>query len=136
MLRIHTFLRKWSLKKVFELHLQKINPFDSHVPCIKIKKSELLFEQYRMDLNQEKYDIEIQNDDTIERNQILFDFMQRTFNHLDGLYSREIYLLIDAIIEDQLRKQSATEIEKLNIGKSPETKERNVHLNLLQRSLF
>ena len=39
-----------------------------------------------MALKQEKYDIEVQNDDTIKRNQIFFDFMLRTFNRLNGLY--------------------------------------------------
>ena len=40
--------------------------------------------------------------------------MQQTFNGLDGLYLREICLLIDAIMKDQMWKQSAAEIEKLN----------------------
>ena len=42
-----------------------------------------------MALKQEKYDIEVQNDDEIKRNQILFDFMKQTFNCLDGLYLHE-----------------------------------------------
>ena len=92
----------------------KINPFDIRVPCINIAKSALLFKQYRMALNQDKYDIEVRNDDAIRRNQIFFEFVQRTFNPLDGLYLSEICLLIDATMKDQLRKQSAAEIEKLN----------------------
>ena len=91
-----------------------MNPFGIHELCIKIENNELLFEQYRMALNWVKYDIEIRNDDTIKRNQILFDFIQHTFNRLDGLYLHERCLLIDTIKEDQLRKQSAAEIEKLN----------------------
>ena len=67
-----------------------------------------------MALNRDKYDIEVRNYDAIKRNQILFDFMQRTFNWLDGLYLPEICLLIDAIKKDQIRKQSAAGIEKLN----------------------
>ena len=39
-----------------------------------------------MALKREKYDIEVQNDDAIKRNRIFFDFMQRTFNRMDGLY--------------------------------------------------
>ena len=42
-----------------------------------------------MAINREKYDTEVQNDDTIKRNQIFFDFMQRTLNRLDGLYLHE-----------------------------------------------
>ena len=57
-----------------------------------------------MTINQGKCDIEVQNDDAIKRNRIFFDFMQRTFNRLDGLYLREMCLLIDAIIKDKLRK--------------------------------
>ena len=55
-----------------------MNPFDISKPCIKIVNSELLFGQYRMALNRDKYDIKVRYDDTIKRNQILFDFMQRS----------------------------------------------------------
>ena len=53
-----------------------MNPFDISKPFIKISKSELLFEQYRMALKRDKYDIEVQNDDAIKRNRILFDFVR------------------------------------------------------------
>ena len=59
MLKIHTGLKKWNKGNVFDLHLKKINPFDIRVPCINIATSELLFEQYRMALNLEKYEIEV-----------------------------------------------------------------------------
>ena len=72
--------------------------------------SKLLFERYRMNLNQDKYDFEFRNDDEIKRNQIFFDFMQLTFNCMDGLYIHEKFLLIDTIIKDKPRKQSAAEI--------------------------
>ena len=39
-----------------------------------------------MALKQDKYKIEVQNDDAINHNRIFFDFMQQTFNFLDGLY--------------------------------------------------
>ena len=51
-----------------------------------------------MDLNRDKYDIEVRNDDAIKRNRIFFDFMQQTFNRLDGLYLHEASILIYAII--------------------------------------
>ena len=63
-----------------------MNPFDIGKPCIKITSSEVLFEKYIMALKRDKYDIEDQNDDTIKRNKIFFDFMQRTFNRLGELY--------------------------------------------------
>ena len=133
MLRIHTGLRKLSKTNVYDLHIKKMIPFDIGKPCINIASSEFLFDQYKMALNWDKYDIEIQNDVAIKRNRIFFDFMQRTFNILYGLYLRERCLLIDVIMKDQLRKQSAAEIEKLNREKRQETKERKVHLSLLQK---
>ena len=63
-----------------------MNPFGIHEPCIKTAKSKLLFEQYIMSLNQDKYDIEIQNNDAIKGSRISFDYMQRKFNRLYGLY--------------------------------------------------
>ena len=92
----------------------KKNPFEIGKPCIIIAGRELLFEQYRMALKQDKYDIEVKNDDAIKRNQIFFYFMERTFNRLDGLYLHEKSLLIYTIIENQPRKQSAAEVERLN----------------------
>ena len=114
MLRIHTGSQNWSKRNIFDLHLNNNNLFDFRVPCIKIAKSELLFGQYIMALNRGKYDIEVQNDDAIKRNRILFDFVKLTFNRLDGLYILEICLLIDVIMKYQLRKQGAAEIEKLS----------------------
>ena len=73
MLRIHTGLRKSSKKNVYELHLKNMNSFEIVKPCIIIARRELLFEQYRMVLKRDKYDIEVWDDDAIKRNQIFFD---------------------------------------------------------------
>ena len=51
--------------------------------------SALLFEQYKMALNRDKYDIEVRNDDSIKRNLVFFDLTQQTFNSLDVLYLYE-----------------------------------------------
>ena len=110
-----------------------MNPFDICAPCIKITKSELLFEQYRMALSRGNYDIEDQNYDAIKCNQIWFDFIQWMFNRLDELYLRERYLLIDTMMKDQLRNQSAAEFGKLNREKEQEKNKRKVHLSLLQK---
>ena len=91
-----------------------MNPFYICVPFIKIAGSELLFEHYRMALNWDKYDIEVQNYYAIKCNQIFFDLMQQMFNHLNVLYLREKMLLIDTIMKYQFRKQSAAEIENMN----------------------
>ena len=50
MLIIHTVLRKLIKTNVYDLHLLKIDPFDIGKPCIKISKSELLFEPCRIAL--------------------------------------------------------------------------------------
>ena len=75
-----------------------MNPFEIGKPCIIIARRELLFEQYRMDLKRDKYDVEVHNDGGMKRNQIFLDFTQQTFNRLDGLYLHEKSLLIDTII--------------------------------------
>ena len=79
-----------------------------------ISKSEVLTEKYRMAFNWDKDDIEVRDDDTINHNRILFDYMQQTFSCLDGLYMEEDSILIDTIKKYQLRKQSAAEVERLN----------------------
>ena len=69
-----------------------MNPFSMHEPCIKIVNNQLIFEQYIMALNQYKYYIEVRNYDEIKRKRLLFDFMQRTVNRLNGLYLNEIFI--------------------------------------------
>ena len=66
-------------------------------PCIKIANSEVLFEKYRMALKRDRYAIEIQRDDAIKRNRLLFDFMLRMFNRLNQLYEKEkVFLFIQS----------------------------------------
>ena len=60
-----------------------------------------------MALDRGKFDSEVRNYDTIKRNQILFDYLQQTFNPMDGFYLREIFLLIDVITKSQFKKRSA-----------------------------
>ena len=107
MLRIHTGLRKWNKNNVYDIHLREIIPIGIDKPCIKIAKSELLFEKYRMAIKQEKYAIKIQKDDVINRNRIFFDFMLRMFNQINQLYVREKNILIDTILKYQSRNESA-----------------------------
>ena len=68
-----------------------MNPFEIGRPCIIIARRELLLEQNRMALKRDKYDIEVQNYDAINRNQIFFDFMQRSFNCIDRLFMHVIF---------------------------------------------
>ena len=62
-----------------------------------------------MAIKRDKYYIEVRDDDAINCNRIFFDFMQRTFNRMDGLYMDENFILIVTIKKYQLRKQSAAE---------------------------
>ena len=109
-----------------------MNTFEISKSCIIIARRELIFEQYRMTLKMDKYDIEVQNDDAIKSNRILFDFRQQMFNPLDGLYLYEKFLLIDTIIENQSRKQSTAEAEILNRKKVQKQKKSKVHPSFLR----
>ena len=62
--------------------------------------------------------------------------MQQTFNCLDGLYLYEKSLLVDTIIRNQPRKQSAEEVERLNRKKRTETKIWKVRSSLLKKGCF
>ena len=79
-----------------------------------------------MDLIMDKYDIEVQNDDTINCDQILFNFMQQTFSCLDGLYMDEKCLLIDTIKKINSIKQSTAEVEMFNRYNKNRNKKRRV----------
>ena len=69
--------------------LRDKNPLVINRPCIKIADNELLFEEYIMALKRDKYAIEIQGDDAIKLNRLVFDFMLRMFNNLTQLYEKE-----------------------------------------------
>ena len=114
MLRTHTGLQNWNKKNVYDKHLCEINPIRIDIPCIKIAKSKPLFEKYRMAIKRDKYAIEFQKYDAIKRNQILFDFMLRMFNHLTQLYVEKKSILIDTILKYQSRDEIAKENKKPN----------------------
>ena len=60
-------------------------------------KNEVLFEKYRVALKREKYAIDIEGEDAINRNQLFFDFMLRIFDHINQLYEMEkVFLLIQS----------------------------------------
>ena len=60
-----------------------------------ITKNEVLFEQYTIALNQDKYAIDIEGEDIINCNQLFFYFMLRMFDRLNQLYEMEkVFLLI------------------------------------------
>ena len=103
MLRIRTSLRQRNKNNGYHILLRHNNPIGIDQPCIKIINSELLFENYRMDLKEDKDAIGIQKDDAIKRNQIFFDFVLRMFNHLNQLYEKERIILIHTILKYKSR---------------------------------
>ena len=99
MLRIHTGLRKWTKKDLFHIILKNMNPLGIDQTCLTIANNELLFEKYRIALKRDKDAIDIDEDDAIDSNRLVFDFMLRMFDHLNQLYEMEKSLLIDAILK-------------------------------------
>ena len=62
-----------------------------------IAKNEVQFEQYIIALKQDKYSIDIEGEDAINRNRLFFDFMLRIFDNLNQLYEMEkVFLLIQS----------------------------------------
>ena len=102
-------LQKYNKKNRYHILLRDNNPIGIDQPCIKIVNSELLFEKYRMALNQDKDTIDIQKDDAIKRDRIFFDFMLRMCNHINQLYEKEKSLMIYTILTYQSRNESAKE---------------------------
>ena len=74
-----------------------------------IAKNAVLFEQYRISLKRDKYAIDIEGRDAINRNQLFFDFMLRMLDNLNQLYEMEKSLLIDTILKYHSRKEIAKE---------------------------
>ena len=63
-----------------------MNPLGIKQPCIIIANNEVLFEQYRIALKRDKYTIDIEEEDVINRNRLFFHFMLRIFDRLHQLY--------------------------------------------------
>ena len=113
-----------------------MNPFGIPETCSHIAESELLFKPYRIYLNRGKYYIKVRNDDTIQRNQILFNFMQLTFNLMYELYLRERCPLIYAIMKDQMRKHSQAEIEGKRRKKARNKRKKGISKPAPKKSCF
>ena len=86
-----------------------MNPLGIKQPCLTIARNEVLFEQYRIDINWDKDAIDIDGYDAIGSHRLVFDFMLRMFGHLNQLYEMEKSLLIDAILKYYLRNESDEE---------------------------
>ena len=98
MLRIHTGLKKWNKKDQFHIFLRDKNPLGIKQPCIMIAKNKVLFEKYRIALKRDKDAIDIEGEDEIKRNRLLFfDFILRMFDHINQLYEKEkVFLYIQS----------------------------------------
>ena len=90
-----------------------MNPFDIGKQCIKIAKSELFFEQYRIVLKRGKYDIEVRDDYAIKRKQIFLFYATNVQSSVWIIYGWDFYF--DRYNKrDPLMKQSAAEVERMN----------------------
>ena len=97
MLKIHTGLRKWTKHDRFHILLKKMNPLGIDRPYLDIASNELLFEKYRISLKRDKDSIDIDRNDAIDSQQLVFDFMLRMFDHLNQLYEMEkVFLLMQS----------------------------------------
>ena len=109
-----------------------MNPFEIGKPCIIIAGRELLLKQYIMALKRDKYYIEIQNDDAIKCNQILFDFMQQySIVWMDYIYMKKSFDRYNhrKSIKEAYCSGSWNNEQKKRI----ETKIRKAHPSLLQK---
>ena len=70
-----------------------------------------------MDLNWDKYDIEVWDYYAKNRKGIFFDFVQQIFSCMDGIYGLKRFLT-DTIQKCQSRNQIAVEVERLNREKN------------------
>ena len=69
-----------------------MNSFRIHEPFINIANNDLLFEQYRMAINRGKYDIEVQNDDTIKHNQFVLILCNRhSIDWMEYIYVKDVF---------------------------------------------
>ena len=109
MLRIHTGLRKWNKKDRSHIILRDMNSLGIIQPCLTIVNNEVLFEKYRISLKWDNDVIDIDEDDAINSNRLVLDFMLRMFDHINQLYEKEKSVLIDTILKYHLRKESAKE---------------------------
>ena len=87
-------MRKWKNNDRFHIIPSDKNPLGIKQPYIIIANNEVLFEQYRIALKRDKDAIDIEGEDAINRNRLVFDFMLRMFNHLNQLYEMEKFFLL------------------------------------------
>ena len=119
LLRLHTGVRKFCRRNLYDLHLEAMNPFGVSESCAAIKTDPSLFEKYRVALTRDRYDIDLREDDAIERYKNFFYFVNRSFKHLGYLFNEERFHIIAAMRENakfedekQLNKKSEKILKK------------------------
>ena len=74
-----------------------MNPLGIKQPCLTIAKNEVFFEKYRIALKRDKDAIDIDGEDSINRNRLFFYFMLRMFDHINQIYEmKKFFLLIQS----------------------------------------
>jgi hypothetical protein len=108
-LNLHTGIRKWHRNDIYDRHLKAMNPL-IHEPCSEIVSSQILFEQYRVALNRDTWDISRLNDEEpIRRATMFHDFLSRMFQNLSTYYFEDKVIVMAVIADEDLRQQQEEE---------------------------
>jgi hypothetical protein len=76
-----------------------------HEPCSALSSSQTLFEQYRVALNRDTWEINQTNEDPIKRATIFHNFLIRMFSHLTTYFLNDKDIVMAVILEEQEREQ-------------------------------
>eukprot|EP00978_Attheya_sp_CCMP212_P022812 scaffold68740_cov63-Attheya_sp.AAC.1 len=84
-----------------------------HEPCSAISTSQTLFEQYRVALNRDTWDIFHTSEDPIRRATIFHNFLIRMFSELTSYYLDDKDIVMAVILEEQERSQQEEDEEEV-----------------------
>eukprot|EP00978_Attheya_sp_CCMP212_P045955 scaffold367580_cov76-Attheya_sp.AAC.1 len=84
-----------------------------HEPCSAISSSQTLFEQYRVALNRDTWDIFHTSEDAIRRATIFHNFLIRMFSELTSYYLDDKDIVMAVILEEQERSQQEEDEEEV-----------------------
>jgi hypothetical protein len=93
LLHLHTGVRKWSRKNVYDQHLKTMNPL-IHERCSAMNNSQALFEQYGIALHSEISNMIRLCENPIDRACVFQNFLMRMFKYVCNHYyeDKEIVL--------------------------------------------
>ena len=113
LLHLHTGVRKWSRKNVYDQHLKAMNPL-IHERCSAMNNSQALFEQYRIALHQEISNMIRFNEDIIVRACVFHNFLIRMFRYLGDYYYEDKEIVVKCIADEIVRQQEYKKAKEMN----------------------